>query len=119
MPSLSITKSSSANSLSSQGSKSPPRKYDGIPPELVEAYTCLCILLEKEIQRRGISPQIPSFDAFLWESYKAGNTSKPMEANPVVQEFLQILLGRFYSGADSIWTYYDCILIACIGYKYM
>jgi hypothetical protein len=42
-----------------------------------------------------------------------------MEANPVVQEFLQILLGRFYSGADSIWTYYDCILIACIGYKYM
>jgi hypothetical protein len=118
MPSL--AKSSSATSLSSQGSKSPPRKYDGIPPELVESYKCLCILLEKEMCRRGTPlSYIPSLDAFLWEAYKAGNTSNTKEPNPAVQEFLQILLGRLYSGADSIWTYYDCILIACIGYKYM
>ncbi len=130
MPSL--AKSSSANSLSSQSSaaKSPPRKYDGIPPELQAAYDCLCMLLEKETKARGIPlSYIPSFDAFLWEAYKVGHVgskeareameTKETRANPAVQHFLQILLGRTYAGADSFWTYYMTVVIACIGFKYL
>lgn len=120
MPSL--AKSSSATSLSSQSStKSPPRKYDGIPPELVEAYQCMCILLEKEMTTLKVQiPYIPTFDSFLWEAYKVGHVgAKETKANPNVQQFLQIVLGRSYSGEDSMWSYYDTIVIACIGYKYM
>jgi hypothetical protein len=122
MPSL--AKSSSATSLSSQSSatKSPPRKYDGIPPELVEAYHCLCVLVEKEMSNMKVQiPYIPTFDAFLWEAYKVGHVGakESAKANSNVQHFLQIVLGRSYSGADSMWTYYDFVIIACIGYKYM
>ncbi len=130
MPSL--AKSSSANSLSSQSSaaKSPPRTYDGIPPELLAAFECLCVLVEKETKARGVLlSYIPSFDAFLWEAYKVGHVgsrdakeareAKEARATPAVQHFLQILLGRVYAGADSFWTYYITVVVACIGYKYL
>lgn len=121
MPSL--AKSSSANSLSSQTSaKSPPRKYDGIPPELLEAYQCICILVEKEMNQRGTPlSYIPTFDAFLWEAYKVGHVGakEPTKANLAIQHFLHTVMSRLYSGAESMRTYVDFILIVCIGYKYM
>ncbi len=78
--------------------------------------------MEKETTNMKVQiPYIPTFDTFLWEAYKVGHVGakEPAKANPNVQHFLQIVLGRSYSGADSMWTYYDFVLIACIGYKYM